>query len=49
MSNRAAIPGHADFAESIVHPQHWPDDLDHEGKRFGRIDDGHVTFGRVRR
>jgi monooxygenase len=27
------FPGMADYAGTIVHPQHWPADLDYEGKR----------------
>jgi cation diffusion facilitator CzcD-associated flavoprotein CzcO len=27
------FPGLADYAGRVVHPQHWPDDLDHAGRR----------------
>lgn len=29
----AALPGLADFGGTVVHPQHWPEDLDYAGKR----------------
>ena len=32
--------GSEDFAGSIVHPQHWPEDLDYEGKRIVVIGSG---------
>jgi monooxygenase len=32
--------GQADFAGTIVHPQHWPQDLDYEGKRVVIIGSG---------
>jgi monooxygenase len=35
-----AFPGAADFTGRIVHPQHWPADLDHEGKRVVVIGSG---------
>ena len=35
-----AFPGAEDFAGSIVHPQHWPEDLDYEGKRIVVIGSG---------
>ncbi|HEU4810554.1 MAG TPA: NAD(P)/FAD-dependent oxidoreductase [Nocardioides sp.] len=34
------FPGAADFAGEIVHPQHWPEDLDHAGKRVVVIGSG---------
>ena len=34
------FPGRADFAGRIVHPQQWPADLDHEGKRVLVIGSG---------
>jgi monooxygenase len=34
------FPGMADYTGRIVHPQHWPDDLDHEGKRVVVIGSG---------
>ena len=34
------FPGMADFAGTIVHPQHWPADLDYEGKRVVVIGSG---------
>jgi monooxygenase len=33
-------PGMADFRGRIVHPQHWPDDLDHAGQRVVVIGSG---------
>ena len=30
---RPELPGLADFAGEVVHPQHWPEDLDYAGKR----------------
>ncbi len=32
--------GEADFRGTIVHPQHWPDQLDHQGKRVVVIGSG---------
>jgi cation diffusion facilitator CzcD-associated flavoprotein CzcO len=37
---RPDFPGEADFAGSIVHPQHWPDDLEYSGKRVLVIGSG---------
>ena len=34
------FPGSADFTGTIVHPQHWPKDLDHRGKRVVVIGSG---------
>jgi monooxygenase len=34
------FPGSEDFAGTIVHPQHWPEDLDYEGKRIVVIGSG---------
>ena len=34
------FPGAADFRGQIVHPQHWPADLDHAGKRVVVIGSG---------
>lgn len=34
------LPGAERFAGTIVHPQHWPDDLEIEGKRFVVIGSG---------
>ncbi|MGN6444368.1 flavin-containing monooxygenase [Amnibacterium sp.] len=34
------IPGLSDFAGPVVHPQHWPADLDPAGKRFVVIGSG---------
>lgn len=36
----AEIPGKADFAGTIVHPQFWPRDLDYAGKRVVVIGSG---------
>jgi cation diffusion facilitator CzcD-associated flavoprotein CzcO len=37
---RPAFPGEEDFAGTVVHPQHWPEDLDHSGKRIVVIGSG---------
>ncbi|MBL1078208.1 NAD(P)/FAD-dependent oxidoreductase [Nocardia sp. 2] len=37
---RPSFPGEADFAGRIVHPQHWPEDLDYTGKRVVVIGSG---------
>ncbi len=37
---RPEFPGEADFTGSIVHPQHWPADLDHTDKRVVVIGSG---------
>ena len=34
------LPGIEDFAGEVVHPQHWPEDLDHAGKRVVVIGSG---------
>ena len=34
------FPGEADFAGTIVHPQHWPEGLDYAGKRVAVIGSG---------
>lgn len=34
------FPGSEDFAGTIVHPQHWPEDLDYAGKRVVVIGSG---------
>ncbi|MGW5572780.1 flavin-containing monooxygenase [Nocardia thailandica] len=34
------FPGAADFAGQIVHPQHWPEDLDYRGKKVVVIGSG---------
>lgn len=34
------FPGAADFGGTIVHPQHWPEDLDYTGKRVVVIGSG---------
>lgn len=34
------IPGLDEFAGTVVHPQFWPDDLDHEGRRIVVIGSG---------
>ena len=36
----ARSPGSEDFAGRIVHPQHWPEDLDYAGKRVVVIGSG---------
>ncbi|MGV7631335.1 flavin-containing monooxygenase [Mycobacterium kansasii] len=34
------FPGAADFTGAIIHPQHWPEDLDYEGKNIVVIGSG---------
>jgi cation diffusion facilitator CzcD-associated flavoprotein CzcO len=34
------FPGIGDFGGQVVHPQHWPEDLDHAGKRVVVIGSG---------
>ena len=34
------FPGREDFAGTIIHPQHWPEDLDYAGKRVVVIGSG---------
>lgn len=38
--HRPQFPGEADFAGPIVHPQHWPAELDHTDKRVVVIGSG---------
>ncbi|MFD4198086.1 flavin-containing monooxygenase [Amycolatopsis thermoflava] len=35
-----AFPGQDEFAGTVVHPQHWPEDLDYTGKRVVVIGSG---------
>ncbi|HEY6747345.1 MAG TPA: NAD(P)/FAD-dependent oxidoreductase [Mycobacteriales bacterium] len=37
---RPEFPGERDFAGPVLHPQHWPADLDHTGKRVVVIGSG---------
>ncbi|UGT56036.1 flavin-containing monooxygenase [Nocardia asteroides] len=37
---RPEFPGEADFTGQIVHPQHWPEDLDYTGKKVVVIGSG---------
>lgn len=37
---RPEFPGDADFEGRIIHPQHWPDDLDYTGKNVVIIGSG---------
>ncbi|MEY2958825.1 MAG: hypothetical protein RLZZ01_1393 [Actinomycetota bacterium] len=37
---RPEIPGIEDFGGTVIHPQEWPDDLDHAGKRVVVIGSG---------
>src|SRR5690349_12142288 len=37
---RPDFPGEENFAGTLVHPQHWPDDLDYAGKRVVVIGSG---------
>lgn len=34
------FPGYDDFAGTLVHPQHWPEDLDYQGKKVVVIGSG---------
>ena len=34
------FPGRGDFTGQVIHPQHWPDDLDYAGKRVVIIGSG---------
>ena len=38
--HRPAFPGEEDFTGTLVHPQQWPEDLDHAGKRVVVIGSG---------
>src|SRR4029077_19344457 len=38
--HRPHFDGEEDFAGRIVHPQHWPEDLDYTGKRVVVIGSG---------
>ncbi|HEY9373717.1 NAD(P)/FAD-dependent oxidoreductase [Streptomyces sp.] len=38
--HRPHFPGEERFGGTVVHPQHWPDDLDHRGKRVVVIGSG---------
>jgi cation diffusion facilitator CzcD-associated flavoprotein CzcO len=38
--HRPTFAGEADFRGPIVHPQHWPEDLDHRGKKVVVIGSG---------
>jgi monooxygenase len=37
---RPEFPGEGDFGGQIIHPQHWPDNLDHKGKKVVVIGSG---------
>jgi cation diffusion facilitator CzcD-associated flavoprotein CzcO len=37
---RPDFPGEADFKGQIIHPQHWPEDLDYSGKKIVVIGSG---------
>ncbi len=37
---RPEFPGEHEFSGTVVHPQHWPDDLDYAGKRVVVIGSG---------
>lgn len=37
---RPEFPGQADFGGQLIHPQHWPEDLDYDGKRVVIIGSG---------
>ncbi|MFG3281706.1 flavin-containing monooxygenase [Streptomyces sp. NPDC048111] len=37
---RPEFPGEADYRGEVVHPQHWPEDLDHTGRRVVVIGSG---------
>ncbi|NLU69822.1 NAD(P)/FAD-dependent oxidoreductase [Streptomyces sp. HNM0574] len=38
--HRPEFPGEERFGGTVVHPQHWPEDLDHRGKRVVVIGSG---------
>ena len=42
-----ALPGIKDFAGTVVHPQHWPDDLDYGGKTMVVIGSGATAVSMV--
>jgi monooxygenase len=42
-----AIPGLDDFAGPVVHPQHWPADLEHAGRRVVVIGSGATAISLV--
>ncbi|GAB7071385.1 NAD(P)/FAD-dependent oxidoreductase [Mycobacterium hodleri] len=44
---RPEIPGLADFAGEVVHPQFWPESLDHSGKRIVVIGSGATAISLV--
>ena len=48
-----SFPASSDFGGELIHPQHWPDDLDYRGKRCRRDrqwrDRGHAGAGDGRR
>jgi cation diffusion facilitator CzcD-associated flavoprotein CzcO len=37
---RPDFPGESDFTGQVIHPQHWPEDLDYSGKRVVVIGSG---------
>lgn len=37
---KAVIPGLENFKGKIIHPQHWPEDYDHSGKKIAVIGSG---------
>ncbi|KAI0201643.1 putative flavin-binding monooxygenase [Astrocystis sublimbata] len=37
---KTVIPGLGDFRGKIIHPQHWPEDYDHSGKKIAIIGSG---------
>ncbi|BBX17788.1 FAD-dependent oxidoreductase [Mycolicibacterium duvalii] len=44
---RPEFPGLADFAGPVVHPQHWPEDLDYTGKRVVVVGSGATAISMV--
>ena len=40
LPHEADIPGLADFGGTVIHPQFWPADFDHSGKRIAIIGSG---------
>ena len=38
--HRPELPGLADYTGDVIHPQHWPEDFDHAGKRVVVIGSG---------
>ena len=41
------FPGIADFTGQVVHPQHWPEDLDYDGKKIVVIGSGATAISLI--